>query len=511
MQTGKTNSWKWIFAIAAVVALSFIIVLWRLWPFWPDIDGTINLATGFVAPWSAMITGVSALGLLYAIFLFLKTSATRPPLLHRVAVFSLLFLLVILQSALLSQAGNYLYFTAQTDYILPELLVTDNGTQVQDVNAWKKLRRPQILAHFREKVYGKVPCKKLTVSYRVLDDTQDALGGKAHRKQVRITFSNGKEECPVDVLMYIPVDSGKAVPAFLGMNFYGNQSIHKDPGIIITDTWTRNGLEFGIEDHRATERSRGVRSHRWPVEYILSSGYALVTLYYGDLDPDYDDGFRNGIHALFHEDNDAPDKDEWGAISAWAWGLSRVLDYLEKEHLIDEHRVIVMGHSRLGKTSLWAGAQDERFAMVISNESGCMGAALSRRKYGETVASITREFPHWFCKNLDRYRYREDQMPVDQHMLIALVAPRPVYVASADDDPWSDPRGEYLSAYHAGAVYRLYGMKRLTGKEMPKIEEPEFRRVGYHVRDGRHNVTMYDWEQFIHFADPHLQKHGASE
>ena len=418
------------------------------------------------------------------------------------------FLGVLCAFALLKAfAQNANYDEAKVgNFTLPDPLVMENGDKVRDAKMWKEKRRPELLRQFEEHVYGRSPGKPKDLRFEVTSQDRNALGGKAIRKEVTVYFSD-KPEPKMDLLMYIPKKEEGPVPAFLGLNFAGNQSIHTDPGIKISASWMRNGREDAVVNNRATEASRGRSASRWPVEKIIDRGYALVTAYYGDIDPDFHDGFKNGVHPLFYKQGQsAPAPNEWGSIGAWAWGLSRALDYLEKDKAIDAEKVALLGHSRLGKTALWAGAQDERFAIVISNNSGSGGAALSRRNYGETVQRINSSFPHWFAGNFKQYDSNDNPPPVDQHQLLALIAPRPLYVASAVEDQWADPRGEFLSAKHASPVYELLGKKGLPAEEMPGIDQPVTGTIGYHIRSGKHDVTEYDWNQYLDFADKHLKQ-----
>ena len=403
-----------------------------------------------------------------------------------------------------AQPKGYLYDEGQVKpYSLPDPLVCADGTSVTDKDIWLHKRRSEILRIFEDEVYGHSPDKPKNMQFQEAEEWTTALAGKAKRKQIVIHLGKGEKALAVNLLIYSPSESKEPVPGFLTINFSGNHTVTNDPNIRIPSSWVRN--RNGIKNNRARDKDRGSSSSRWAINEIIIRGYAFATVYYGDIDPDFHDGYQNGPHAIFNSAGDNMRKpSDWGSIAAWAWGLSRCMDYLETNPIIDTKRVAVMGHSRLGKTALWAGASDQRFAMVISNNSGCGGAALSRRKFGETLKRINTSFPHWFCENFNKYNDMEENCPVDQHMLIALSAPRPVYIASAEEDLWADPKGEFLSALGAEPVYKLFG-HNFGVTEHPLPNKPVHGRIGYHLRSGKHDVTAYDWEQYLKFADKHLK------
>lgn len=386
-------------------------------------------------------------------------------------------------------------------YTLPDPLLTNSGQRVMDKKGWER-RRGELLDLFAQHVYGQTPTDKVKLRFQTVKTDNNALNGLAIRKQVSISFVDYPQLPPIEVLLYVPKSAKKSVPVFLGLNFCGNHCVTTETDIPLSTRWMSKAADVTTDgpngEPRATEKARGLQVRRWPIETILKRGYALATAYYGDIEPDHPQGWRSGIRSVLGDTSRA---DNWGAIGAWAWGMSRIADYLATESAIDAQRIISIGHSRIGKAALWAGAQDKRFAAVIANEAGEGGSALARRWYGETVERINTSFPHWFCNRYKTYNKRVSDLPVDQHELLALVAPRPLYVASAEEDQWSDPKGEFLGAVQTEPVYRLYGKVGLGTTTFPVVNQPVGQTVRYHDRTGKHDVTDYDWEQYLRFAD----------
>ena len=371
-------------------------------------------------------------------------------------------------------------------YILPHLLESAEGKMITTSDAWHQVRRPQIISLFSNLIYGRVPVAKDSIQTNFNSQSYDAafLTGQATKKLVQINFSNEKGTDTMEVLVIRPKHSTGPTPALLQINFDAAKSDkmqlnRSDPGHF------RSGI---------------------PIGKIIESGFAYVSIYHQDLIAHNETDFRNSVQQLFFQDGQSfPKGHEWGVIATIAWSASRALDYLHTDPTIDAGRVAILGHSKLGKAALWAAAQDQRFALVISAQSGCGGAALWRRKFGETLAKIS-VFPHWLCTNARKFIHREDDLPLDQHMLLGLIAPRPLYIASAENDLWADPHGEYLSAFHASQVYHLLGRKGLQERALPPLNQPILTRdVGHHIRTGGHRVENYDWEQFLTFMQHHLK------
>ena len=359
-------------------------------------------------------------------------------------------------------------------YSLPDPLETRSGT-IKTREEWTR-HRTEILELFREHVYGRSPGRPEQVRFEPMETNSSAMDGAATLKRVAIITRHATQEHRFELTLFLPNSVRGPAPVFLFLN-------NRAP--------------------TNTDATRKERSGFWPAEDVIARGYGIAAVQNDEIAPDDRSRFREGVLHLFENEETEPRADHaWGALAAWAWGASRAMDYFITDTHVSVSQVAVVGHSRGGKAALWAGAEDERFALVVSNESGEGGAALTRRKYGETLARITNAFPHWFAPGYKRFVGREEALPVDQHMLLALIAPRALYVASASDDLWADPRGEFLSQVHASPVYALFGEPAFRENQMPPVDEPLVSgRRGYHVRSGTHNLTPYDWKSFMDFAD----------
>jgi len=385
-------------------------------------------------------------------------------------------------------------------YTLPDPLMLANGKPVRDAKTWNEKRRPEIMRLFEENEYGRSPGRPAGMSFDVFDKGTPAFDGKAIRRQVTIYFSADKAGPKMDLLVYLPAGTSGPAPLLLNLSFSANSSTVNDPGVKAGEVWGR--------DKKKVPASQGMAFGRIDVPRLLDAGFGFATVYYGDIDPDFLGGVPNGVRALYLKPGQTePAPDEWGSIAAWAWGLSRAMDYLETDKGVDAKRVAILGVSRLGKTVMWAGAHDTRFALVIASCSGEGGAALSRRNYGETIAHLTAptRYPYQFAANYAKFADHVDQFPVDANMLVALMAPRPVLLQTGDKDYWSDPKGEFLAALAAGPVYRLLGKQGLDTDQMPPAGTPILHTIGYYEHAGGHGTLPADWDQYLRFLEMHLQ------
>ncbi|MFT6809267.1 MAG: hypothetical protein ACJA01_002503 [Saprospiraceae bacterium] len=374
-------------------------------------------------------------------------------------------------------------------YSLPDPLVSVTGHRISSVEEWMTERRPQIMGMFATSIYGRVPMAEdlITVQFEEIDHTPDFFDGRCIRKLVTITFSNVRGSVSMKLALYLPKDAEGPVPILLRMGF---------------------GAVEGKNIEMDNIQAYGRLGNGTPLIDFVEKGIGVAYIKGGEIIKD-EIGFRNSIQKLFyHGKQSMPRSDEWGVLAGIAWQFSKAMDYLETQEAVDAEKVAILGFSKLGKSTLWAGAQDERFAMVLSQNSGCGGAALWNRKFGENLKYMSR-FPHWLCGNAHKYIGREEDLPVDQHMLLACIAPRPVYIVSGINDMWADNMGEYLSAHYATPVYELFGLKGQKTLERPNINEPvDDRALAYHVRSGGHGYEQFDWDQYLKFMDFHFSKKG---
>lgn len=378
-------------------------------------------------------------------------------------------------------------------YALPAPLVDAADHELSTAAAWAE-HRPQLLAQFAQQMYGRTLLgKPAALKFRVLEERPDARGGRATRLRVLVMFEGTETGRHLELLVYLPNDVTGPVPLFLGLNFDGNYTTTDDPDLPVPTHHALGLFANKLADHRPTAAGRGMHKYEWPVDFILEAGWGVATAACGEIEPDENGAWQQGVRGLAPE----PGAEDWGTIGAWAWGLSRALDYLQTNDRVDGQRVVLTGFSRLGKAALWAAAQDERFAGVVSNHSGAGGLALSKRLFGETVADLTQRFPHWFARSFAQYAEKEATLPFDQHQLIALIAPRPVLGVSGVQDLWSDPRGEFLTLKAASPVYELLGHGGLKVMEMPKPGQLVNGKLGYYLHAGGHDVGLEDWRAML--------------
>jgi len=386
---------------------------------------------------------------------------------------------------------------------LPDPLVMADGTRVTTAAQWRQERRPELLWLFEENVYGKTRVgRPEPLKFVVRERKKNARGGRATRLRVGILFEGNEHGRQMELLVYLPNNARGPIPVFLGLNFDGNFATTEEKDLPVPTHFV-NGLFYQLPGHRAAETQRGNNRSMWPYDTILERGYGIATACYGEVEPDMANQWWHGPRAL----GPPLQSGDWGAIGAWAWALSRALDYLETNPRVDRAHVAVFGFSRLGKTAMWAGAQDERFAAVISQNSGKGGISLSKRLVGEPVAHLAgRDLGHWFAPNYGRYADHEAALPVDGHELAALIAPRPLLILSGVQDTYSDPEGEFLGGLGATPVYRLLGRDGLSTDKWPPPQTLLDGTLGYYLRPGGHNVTLEDWQVTLAWADRHLRK-----
>lgn len=384
-------------------------------------------------------------------------------------------------------------------YTLPDPLIMANGKKVKNTRIWEQHQRPALIRLFEEEEYGKMPDAPENLSFNVFDQGTPVFSGKAIRKQITVYLTKDTSDHKMEILIYLPADARGPVPLFLNIGFSANSSITDDPGVKQSYIWGKNAVKVPAP--------KAGQFGRVNIDPFISQGIAYGNIYYGDIEPDFGNGVKLGIRGAYLKPGQKqPEADEWGAISAWAWGLSRAMDYFETDKQIDPKKVALFGVSRLGKTVLWAGVHDQRFGMVIASCSGEGGAALSRRDYGETIRHMvdSTRYDYQFCTNRQKYADDPSKSPVEANMLVALMAPRPLLLQTGDTDKWSDPKGEFLAAAAAGPVYRLFGKKDLGTDVMPEAGRPILGDLSYYMHSGGHGAMPADYPVFIDFMKMHF-------
>lgn len=385
-------------------------------------------------------------------------------------------------------------------YVLPDLLKSQDGTKITTAKQWESKRRPEIMKLLAQHQEGVTPAGGPRPIFDVIERDGVGMGGLSRRTQVRIRFEGDTTGLAIRVLLNVPAKATTPVPTLLYLSFMPNILIQDEPGIDEGSAWS-GVLKAPVPDREAT------RVGTFDAKSFVERGYGIATVYYGDIYPDFDHGNSLGVPTLFAAAKKKRATDEWGAVGAWSWGVSRVMDYLMTDSQVDHQRVALAGVSRLGKATLWAAAQDQRFAVVIPWLSGEGGAALSRRFYGETVADLTNpaRYDYWFAPRYADYAFNVNALPVDGHMLLAMIAPRPVLQVVGTKDTWSDPRGEFDSAQAAEAVWKLYG-KSAAARSYPAPDAAALGDMSFFLHEGEHKTLPIDYPVIADFLDLHFGK-----
>ena len=388
---------------------------------------------------------------------------------------------------------------------LPPVLEMFDGTPVTTAKKWQQERRPELISLFQHYMYGIPPEAPANFSYTADYINNNMLGGKATLKLVTLRFGP-PETPPVSLMLMLPNNRKGPAPVFIGLNFTGNHTTADFREIPLTTAWV-NKSWMGGDDFAANDDQRGIRFFSWPFEMIIDRGYAVATMYAGEISPDYNGGYAEGVHrGWFNEGQEKPGRNEWGVIAAWAWGLQRGVDYIMEDDDLDNNRIAVIGHSRLGKAAMLAGALDERIEIIIPSQSGCGGTSPNRFNVGESVERINTSFPHWFNDSYKEFNRQVEKLPFDQHSLIALAAPRPVLLTNAAGDEWADPVGQFNMLVAASPVYDLFSMEGINTRLFPPENTLVSSRLGYFIRPGKHSMTETEWEVWMDYCDIHHLK-----
>ncbi len=373
--------------------------------------------------------------------------------------------------------------------------------QINHVSTWENVRKPELINYYETYVFGKRPEFKPSVAYSILSvDTFFVKGVRMEHTEIKADFKYRGRKLTSYYSRFLPLGVKDPI-VFVGLSFFGNSTIDTLSTLTQSKRYVMKNAGVKTKGHRVTEESRGTKAYRWPLDLIVGSECGLITAHYADFDPDVYNGFIDGVHGLAEGRVHIRKRDEWGSISAWAWGLSQLQSYIELQPETQNSKTAVIGHSRLGKAALWAGITDERFDMVVSNNSGCAGAAQFKTMRGEDIEKITNRFPYWFARNFQSFRGNDSLLLVDQEFMLSLVAPRPLYVASASKDSWADPQGEYLSFYKSQAVYGMYDtLLDIQYKYPAPGEQVSQGNLAYHLRAGEHEILRWDWEKYVEFA-----------